>query len=350
MSDKGKKMENTQSNGQKNRRADAALFGFDFQVNAAIVIMLENIVDLKTLKIESSNEDIEICCNDNSLILAQAKAVVNSESDFSHVTSNLKKALCTLSEGAANKKIKQLIFVTNSINPLGKKGTMQYFIGHSHREYSSLPPDAQKRIDMCLEGIVNPLDKSKLLIQTIPFATDNEEERYKVIKSCIDDFIGELNISVSGLKDKLFKAWNYSIFHNGTLKDVNITVKKKEIVWPIIVIGTEIQSNDDTFNDDFDEAEMEDIINYYRVLINDSCERFSFACKVISDYSNFSFIGPKERKCHDFVFSCWEKYESEFKSIPLDAQTKENLIKVIIYQILRRRRLINQVKKEVNLD
>lgn len=54
MSDKGKKMENIQSNGQKNRRADATFFGFDFQVNAAIVIMLENIVDLKILKIESS--------------------------------------------------------------------------------------------------------------------------------------------------------------------------------------------------------------------------------------------------------------------------------------------------------
>lgn len=47
-------MENIQSNGQKNRRADATFFGFDFQVNAAIVIMLENIVDLKILKIESS--------------------------------------------------------------------------------------------------------------------------------------------------------------------------------------------------------------------------------------------------------------------------------------------------------
>lgn len=47
-------MENIQSNGQKNRRTDATFFGFDFQVNAAIVIMLENIVDLKILKIESS--------------------------------------------------------------------------------------------------------------------------------------------------------------------------------------------------------------------------------------------------------------------------------------------------------
>ena len=30
----------------KGKRADAVLFGFDFQVNAAIVLMLENIKEL----------------------------------------------------------------------------------------------------------------------------------------------------------------------------------------------------------------------------------------------------------------------------------------------------------------
>ena len=41
----------------KDRRADAVLFGFDFQVNAAIVLMLENIKELQSLRLESENED-----------------------------------------------------------------------------------------------------------------------------------------------------------------------------------------------------------------------------------------------------------------------------------------------------
>ena len=44
----------------KDRRADAVLFGFDFQVNAAIVLMLENIKELQSLRLESENEDIDI--------------------------------------------------------------------------------------------------------------------------------------------------------------------------------------------------------------------------------------------------------------------------------------------------
>lgn len=40
-----------------NRRANAVLFGFDFQVNAAIVLMIENITDLNEIRLESNNED-----------------------------------------------------------------------------------------------------------------------------------------------------------------------------------------------------------------------------------------------------------------------------------------------------
>lgn len=58
----------------KDRRANAVLFGFDFQVNAAIVLMLENIKELQSLRLESENEDIDIELYSGNHILAQAKA------------------------------------------------------------------------------------------------------------------------------------------------------------------------------------------------------------------------------------------------------------------------------------
>lgn len=42
-----------------NRTATSVLFGFDFQANAAIVLMLENIKDLTSIRLEGA-EDIEI--------------------------------------------------------------------------------------------------------------------------------------------------------------------------------------------------------------------------------------------------------------------------------------------------
>ena len=57
----------------KSRRANAVVFGFDFQVNAAIVLMIENIEDLKSLRLEGNYEDIEIELENNQYILAQAR-------------------------------------------------------------------------------------------------------------------------------------------------------------------------------------------------------------------------------------------------------------------------------------
>jgi hypothetical protein len=64
----------------KSRRANAVMFGFDFQINAAIVLMLENIEDLKSLRLEGNYEDIELELENGQYILAQAKAV---DSNFS---------------------------------------------------------------------------------------------------------------------------------------------------------------------------------------------------------------------------------------------------------------------------
>ena len=43
----------------RSRRADAVVFGFDFQVNAAIVLLLENIEDVEKICLEGNYEDIE---------------------------------------------------------------------------------------------------------------------------------------------------------------------------------------------------------------------------------------------------------------------------------------------------
>lgn len=59
----------------KSRRANAVNFGFDFQVNAAIVLMLENIEDVSALRLEGNYEDIEVKLNDGEYILAQAKSI-----------------------------------------------------------------------------------------------------------------------------------------------------------------------------------------------------------------------------------------------------------------------------------
>lgn len=55
--------------------ASASSFGWNFQVNAGIFLLLHYIKDAKSIKIESKYEDIEICLKNKSKIFAQAKSV-----------------------------------------------------------------------------------------------------------------------------------------------------------------------------------------------------------------------------------------------------------------------------------
>ncbi len=77
----------------KSSNASPEVFGFDFQVNATIFLLLDNIKDIKTVRMEGASEDIELTMNDGNQIMAQAKGVVKGSSDFSHVRSKLSDAI-----------------------------------------------------------------------------------------------------------------------------------------------------------------------------------------------------------------------------------------------------------------
>lgn len=186
----------------KSRRANAVVFGFDFQVNAAIVLMIENIEDLKSLRLEGNYEDIEIELENNQYILAQAKAVERSSSDFRNVRKNLEKSLISLSEGNQKVDAQRLILITNSPNPLNEEASRSIFWGDAHREFLSLPESSQELIRRYLDNINQPLDGS-----TFPVTENN----IVGLNDAIDLLIAKRKMvskefaTVSGLLDRIEK-------------------------------------------------------------------------------------------------------------------------------------------------
>ncbi len=331
------------------RRADALLFGCDFQTNAAIVLMLENIKDLSSLRLEGNYEDIALTLNDGSKILAQAKSVQESSSDFRNVRATLKKALTTLSE-VDSPDVKKLILVTNSPNPLNDDASRSVFYGHAHRNYNSLPESAKNIIDGYLSQINQPLDKNKFNIHVIPFETDDEKERYKVINQVINDFVGDISPSLSpGIGKKLFAIWKNDVFTNSSKKDASIEISKKSIIWPIIVIETDINTTDDSFRERFDNGVLDEVVRVYHAIIDNCCEKIEFVTKVIFDYNQFSSSKKPIDKCLDFVESEWATYKSEFETQGMDSDVLEALTKIVLYNVIKRRFTINQIKQGVNL-
>lgn len=126
------------------RNASASAFGWDFQANSAILLMLENIKDAKRVRVEGADEDIEITLQDRSKVYAQAKAV-DKPDDTAHVIAKLTKALETLSDAAKNGDGSLFTYVTNSSNPFNNQRTLSYFTGRTHLGFDELLDTAQKR-------------------------------------------------------------------------------------------------------------------------------------------------------------------------------------------------------------
>ena len=334
-----------------NRRAHAVVFGYDFQMNAAIVLMLENIKELQSLRIEGNEEDIELTLNNGKKILAQAKAVENSSSDFSNVRRNLKKALTSLSEGAQRTEVQQLILITNSPNPLNDASTQSVFYGHAHRRYSTLPASAQQMIDGYLASIDTPLDSQQFMIQVVPFETDDEEERYKVVLQVINDFVGGLNANLSpGIGRKLHGIWRNAVFTNSTQKDASIKLDKKSIIWPIIVLETEITRCGTGFIDRFDPGIYDEVTRLYADTINSCCERVDYFTKVIFDFNHFQGTKRSQlEKIEEFVDCTWEQYKADFEINGVSGELLEALTKIVLYNVVYRRITINSIKQGVNL-
>lgn len=56
----------------KKRNASFSAFGWDFQINAAIVLMLENITEVNKVRVEGATEDIELTLDNGEKIFGES--------------------------------------------------------------------------------------------------------------------------------------------------------------------------------------------------------------------------------------------------------------------------------------
>ena len=129
----------------------------------------------------------------------------------------------------------------------------------------------------------------KFTVQVFPFETDDDTERYKAVTQVVNDFIGSLNVNVSyGLGKWLLQVWHDDIFINGS-KEMRPSSWIKDIIWPILVYGTDINRCDDDFLNQFDVGVYDEVVRLYSSTIDSCCERIEFFTK--------SFMTIRSFKC-----------------------------------------------------
>lgn len=312
------------------------------------MLMLENIEIAEQVRVEGKTEDIEIKLSNGKCLYSQAKSVVNSW-DFANVKRNLEKSLTTLSNASAKSDCDRLIYVTNSPNPLGNKSSMSIFYGRSRRKYNDMPPKYQKVIDDLLQKLsIQDFNKENFSVQVIPFETDDLTERYKVVKNTVDQFIMSIRRpNLAGISQEVLDVWQKEFFENATMTNTEKVINKKDLVWPLIALMTDIRRCDDPISELMDECDYEDLTTRYKTLINNRCEQFDFATKVLSDYQGFQCSNGN--KTEEFINLSWIDYKDEFAVSSITDEALEKLVKVILYHIIRQKNLVNDVKKRVRI-
>lgn len=347
----------------KNFNASASAFGWQFQINAAIVFMLKKIKDIDKVRIEGENEDIELeLSNNKGKIFIQAKS--RSEiGPASNALKNFSDGVKTLIHSSNKKNCEELCFVTNYPNPIGgREQQFSYFMGGTYikRSFKEIPDDARAAATDKINKVENEvglkLDIDKLYIAVIPFDGNEKDTRERVINTEVKDFLYDIKVD-EGSSRELLEFWQNKMHFNASNTDTKVSLSKKELMWPIVVLKCDLNENDKLIEEceaqGMDYEDVVTILEKYKEIINKQEEHFDLTNKIVNDYRVYREENSKgnrgKRNRKDFIESNWSDYKDYIKSDQMDEITHENLVKIILTKILNTQNIIKNLKEEVNL-
>lgn len=340
---------------QRSPNASAVDFGWDFQHNAGIMIMLMNIKDARSIRIEGASEDIEITLNNGHKIYAQAKSVTRYD-DFSNVLANIKKSIGTLNNAWQNGDGECLIYTTNSPNPLNDRMSMMAFSSApACISYDELPTQACKgKIDKIYSQKRCSFPKEKFRIFVFGFHGNEDDNRYRNVENWVGRFMESVELHGSFYWGKrAMERWQVLFGRNATKTDRRIEISKETMMWPLIVWLCDAHETD-VWSSNVDEGAREEINRHYQRVIRDAKEDFRFVTKVLSLFDEYKALHENRNKglkdvVQAFVSNRWGEFLLDFDLRGADDEITEAVISLAVENVIRNRFAIKRIKAEVNL-
>lgn len=324
--------------------ASPSAYGWCFQVGAGITLMLDNIKEFKTLKMEGASDDIEITL-ESGKIYAQAKSVTKI-GDQRNAAKNLTDALRLLSQDAKNGDAVSLIYITNIANPLSSAVSSAFQYGSSY-EFSILPDDAQDKIRKNTNDNF-PTDKFRLHILHF---FGNGDNKFESIRNKISEFLREA-IDDPSYNKRLLNSWVETFLVNAADKpddEKRLELRKEDIIYPVIVLVIDSPASESDFAKVCDYDNYAEICQQFRQTINSNICDYEFYSEVIGDYlskRNQSLTQATYK--YDFVKNEWKNYQTQFSAVA-NAETREALIKLLLLTVISQRSKINDISEATNL-
>jgi hypothetical protein len=324
--------------------ASHAAYGWCFQVGAGITLMLDNLKEFTSIKIEGASDDIELTL-DSGKIYAQAKSVTKI-GDQSSASTNLTNALRLLSQDVSNGDAINLVYITNIVNPLSSKIGSAFQYDRSY-EFSVLPDETQEKIRKKVSDDF-PTDKFK--VQILRFFGEGDN-KFDGVKAKIAEFLRD-SIQDPSYDKKLLDSWFETFMVNASDKPDNqkkLDLKKKDVILPVIVLVVDSPISESDFNKVCDYDNYDDICQQYRKTINGYVCDYEFYAEIVGDFLSKRKTATNTANYRfEFVKNEWKEYESKFLAIS-NVETREALTKLLLLTIITKRSKINEIKEATNL-
>lgn len=330
-----------------NIQASATVFGFQFQINAAIYLMIKYFSKFEQIKVEGSQEDIELFLCNNTKIYAQVKSKEFPTKDNNGHSEKLKEALKTLSNVNDNGKY-YLMYISNlEDNPLNS-GTSE-FNGISFLRYDELKEVSKRKIDKQIKNCNFDIDTSRLVIAKIPFYGDDWEQRHKEINKKMAEFVSEISPSLSSFANKIITIWEDDFLQNSSIKNPKITINKENVVWGLVVCKLQL---DDVKKFDekleIDETYFLEAIDEYEKIIDIKSSTFLEYNKIISLYMQYKLRINKTATIYEFIKDNQEEiFNLIFPDKNIDDLVLQTCAKIIAKEIILRSKSIEEIKRGV---
>ena len=336
---------------QVNRNALPTVFGFDFQEVAGLILMLLYLKDVNKVSIEGKLQDIELVMNDGEIIYAQAKSTTKPNDSTLRA---FKEGVKTLIENAQYNDYKKLIYVSNSVFPLGKKKELSTFFVHGDKEKRYTVNDFRRNgidIDLYLDKVPNSdqeYDKEKLEIHFYKLLElSDSKTKYEVVYEYIREFLDKVNNN-GRYKNEVFELWRSHFHINAAQKE---TLTKKDFIWKMVVRISEVHQID-SFKDyfDFDDEELIEVEERFGDVIDDLSNGFELLTVIWSEYTRYrkkSSTEDRKNRQLNFVKDYWENFQDQIIFLIDDQTTREIITKLVIWKILINR---SNIKKALEVS
>lgn len=338
-----------------NHNAAASNFGWDFQINAGILLFIENIADYKSLIMEGNDEDIEIVKINNKKIYIQAKAIVRYYNTDNN-TRNLKGALKTLNDAAIHSDGELYIYLTNSNNPFNNDSKILFdkeII--SNVRWEDLEPSIHDTIlkiieDNNLENIKKKLDKFR--VRTFFFYGEEQSERYSKISERVRIFLDSFKLDIpSSTYMEIIPIWQSLLSCEASNTNKAKKINKQDFIWPLISIILDSCYPSEILSDCL-ENDGNRILDKYKQLINYRTLNYKLISKIKNDYKIETSKNnwPYFKSISYYISENWEKFSYLADEIENEKPYKELLIKIIIFKILYKANTTQHILDKVNYE